>query len=190
MAILLVLWQMLTTAASRLFFLASMNTWEMLLAVVKHHLAAVNLGGVFLGKSKSGFPNPKTDFAFSRANPKTDHQSIKSTLRLWARGRTVVMVNEPFFKSSVFLVVKYPYDLRSQIRFWILPNKRTLALRPSSLGRFRAKSELYCNSFGLKGKPAFPELAAYSFRMLSSSCLRFCFKFCHFFRIPRQWQQM
>ena len=86
---------MLATA-SRMFFLASMNTGEMLLAVVKHHLAAVNLGGVFLGKSKSGFPNPKTDFAFSRANPKTDHESVKSTLRLWARGHTVVMVNDPF----------------------------------------------------------------------------------------------
>ena len=28
------------------------------------------LGCVFLGKSKSGFPNPKTDFAFFLANPK------------------------------------------------------------------------------------------------------------------------
>ena len=34
----------------------------------------------FLGKSKSGFPNPKTDFAFFWANPKTDYESVKSTL--------------------------------------------------------------------------------------------------------------
>ena len=37
-------------------------------------------GAVFLGKSKSGFPNPNTDFAGFWANPKTDHESIKSTL--------------------------------------------------------------------------------------------------------------
>ena len=37
-------------------------------------------GALFLGKSKSGFPNPKTDFAFFWANPKTDHESIKSIL--------------------------------------------------------------------------------------------------------------
>ena len=34
----------------------------------------------FLGKSKSGFPNPKMNFAFFGANPKKDHESIKSTL--------------------------------------------------------------------------------------------------------------
>ena len=34
----------------------------------------------FLGKSKSGFSNPKTDFSFFWANPKTDHGSVKSTL--------------------------------------------------------------------------------------------------------------
>ena len=28
-----------------------------------------------MGKSKSGFPNPKTDFAFFWANRKTDHES-------------------------------------------------------------------------------------------------------------------
>ena len=33
------------------------------------------------GKSKSGYPNPKTDFAFFWVNPKRDHESIKSTLR-------------------------------------------------------------------------------------------------------------
>ena len=36
----------------------------------------------FLGKSKAGFPNPKKDFAFFWPNPKTDHESIKSTLRV------------------------------------------------------------------------------------------------------------
>ena len=33
-----------------------------------------------------------------------------------------------FFWSSVFLVVKNPYDLRSQIRFGFLPEKRTLSV--------------------------------------------------------------
>ena len=33
-----------------------------------------------------------------------------------------------FLGSSVLLVVKNTYDLRSQIRFWILPKKRTLKL--------------------------------------------------------------
>ena len=33
-----------------------------------------------------------------------------------------------FFESSVFLVVKNPYDLRSQIRFWVLSEKRTLTV--------------------------------------------------------------
>ena len=40
-------------------------------------------GCVFLGGgggSKSGFPNPKTEFAFFLANQKTDHESIKSKL--------------------------------------------------------------------------------------------------------------
>ena len=33
-----------------------------------------------------------------------------------------------FFGSSFFLVVKNPYVLRSQIRFWVLPEKRTLTV--------------------------------------------------------------
>ena len=33
-----------------------------------------------------------------------------------------------FFGSSIFLVVKNPYDLRSQIRFWVLSEKRTLTV--------------------------------------------------------------
>ena len=36
--------------------------------------------GAFCGKIQSGFPNPKKDFAFVWANPKTDHESLKSTL--------------------------------------------------------------------------------------------------------------
>ena len=37
----------------------------------------------FLGESKCGsVPNPKTDFAFFWVNPKTDHESIKCTLRV------------------------------------------------------------------------------------------------------------
>ena len=38
-----------------------------------------------------------------------------------------------FFGSSVFLVVKNPYDLTSQIRFCILPKKRTLRLLTGGL---------------------------------------------------------
>ena len=37
----------------------------------------------FLGESKCGsVPNPKTDFACFWVNPKTDHESIKCTLRV------------------------------------------------------------------------------------------------------------
>ena len=35
-----------------------------------------------ISESKSGFPNPKTDFEFFGANPNTDYESIKSTLRV------------------------------------------------------------------------------------------------------------
>ena len=35
-----------------------------------------------MGKSQSGFPNPETDFTFFGTNPKADHESIKSTLRV------------------------------------------------------------------------------------------------------------
>ena len=34
----------------------------------------------FLGKSKSGYRNPKTDCAFFGATPKMDHETIKFTL--------------------------------------------------------------------------------------------------------------
>jgi len=40
------------------------------------------LGAFFCGKFKSGFSNPKTDLAFFSSNPTTDHESIKSTLRV------------------------------------------------------------------------------------------------------------
>ena len=42
----------------------------------------VEFGYVFLEKSKSGFTNPKMNFAFFWANRKTDHESIKSTFRV------------------------------------------------------------------------------------------------------------
>ena len=48
----------------------------------------------FLGKSKSGFPNPKTDFAFFWANPKTDHESIKSTLRVDSWDQIQIRISE------------------------------------------------------------------------------------------------
>ena len=44
-----------------------------------------------------------------------------------ARGHAFVMVNDPF-SDLPFLVVTNLYDLRSQIRFRILPKKRTLKL--------------------------------------------------------------
>ena len=36
-------------------------------------------------------------------------------------------LNDPFFQIFLFLEVKNPYDLRSQIGFWISPKKRTLS---------------------------------------------------------------
>ena len=42
------------------------------------------------------------------------------------------MVNDPFL--DLFLVVKNPYDLRSHIRFWILPKKITIT-------RFRIRTD-------------------------------------------------
>ena len=61
-----------------------------------------------------------------------------------ARGHAVVMVNDPFSDLPVFLVVKNPYDLRSQIHFWILtPKKHTLNRRATVSiipGRFRKKN--------------------------------------------------
>ena len=46
----------------------------------------------------------------------------KSTRTCYCHGKWT------FFASPVFLVVENPYHRRSQIRFWILPKKRTLNL--------------------------------------------------------------
>ena len=47
-----------------------------------------------------------------------------------AQRHAFVMVNDPFSDLPFFLVVKNPYDLRSQIQFWILtPKKRTPSRR-------------------------------------------------------------
>ena len=58
----------------------------------------------FFGKSKSGFPNPKTDFkfAFFVANPKTDHESIKSTFRVDSSDQIQIQIFE-IHNLSVFL---------------------------------------------------------------------------------------
>ena len=59
-------------------------------------------GCVFFGKSKSGFPNPKTDFASFWANRKTDHESIKSTLRVDSSDQIQIRIFE-IHNLSVFL---------------------------------------------------------------------------------------
>ena len=47
-----------------------------------------------------------------------------------AQRHAVAMVNDLFSDLPFFLVVKNPYDLRSQIHFWILTQKkRTLSRR-------------------------------------------------------------
>ena len=59
-------------------------------------------GAFLVGKSKSGFPSPKTEFAFFWANPKTDHEPIKSTLRMDSSDQ----IQTPIFEIhnlSVFL---------------------------------------------------------------------------------------
>ena len=56
----------------------------------------------FSGKSKSGFPNPNTDFEFFWANPKTDHESIKSTLRVDSSDQIQIQIFE-IHNLSVFL---------------------------------------------------------------------------------------
>ena len=60
------------------------------------------LGCVFSGKSKSGFPNPNTDFEFFWANPKTNHESIKSTLRVDSSDQIQIQIFE-IHNLSVFL---------------------------------------------------------------------------------------
>ena len=54
-----------------------------------------------MGKSQSGFPNPKTDFTFFWANPKTDHESIKSTLRVDSSDQIQIRIVE-IHNLSVF----------------------------------------------------------------------------------------
>ena len=60
------------------------------------------LGWVFSRKSKYGFPNPKTDFEFFGAYPKTDHESIKSTLRVDYSDQIQIRIFE-IHNLSVFL---------------------------------------------------------------------------------------
>ena len=50
-------------------------------------------------ESKSRFLNPKTDFEFFWANPKTDHESIKSTL--WVDSSDQIQIQ--IFEIFVFL---------------------------------------------------------------------------------------
>ena len=56
----------------------------------------------FLGKSKSGFPNPKPDFSLFSGNPKTDYESIKSTLRVDSSDQIQIRIFE-IHNLSVFL---------------------------------------------------------------------------------------
>ena len=60
------------------------------------------LGCVFSGKSKSRFPNPKTDFEFFWACSKTDHGSIKYTLGVDSSDQTQIRIFE-IQNLSVFL---------------------------------------------------------------------------------------
>ena len=69
------------------------------------------LGCVFPGKSKSGFPNPnpnpdfriqKRILSFFWANPKTDHEFIKSTLRVDSSDQIQIQIFE-IHNLSVFL---------------------------------------------------------------------------------------
>ena len=54
------------------------------------------------GKIQSGFPDPKTDFASFWANRKTDHESIKSTLRVDSSDQIQIRIFESH-NLSVFL---------------------------------------------------------------------------------------
>ena len=61
-----------------------------------------NIGCVVLGKSRSGFPNPKTDLPLFWSNPKTDHGSIKSTLRVVSSDRIQIRIFEIHNLSGFF----------------------------------------------------------------------------------------
>ena len=54
-----------------------------------------------ISESKSRFPNPKTDFEFFGAYPKTDHESIKSTLRVDSSDKIEIQIFE-IHNLSVF----------------------------------------------------------------------------------------
>ena len=83
-------------------FKSQICDWE-LLTVFSQQLAQETWGAVFFfGKSKSGFPNPKADLAFFWANPKTDHESIKSTLRVDSSDQIQIRIFE-IHNLSVFL---------------------------------------------------------------------------------------
>ena len=83
-------------------------------------------GCIFGGKSKSVYPNPKTDFAFFGVNPKTDHESIKSTLkwilqikskseRFWGKGFEESIFDKRFFeKINGAKQMPYMYDILSE----------------------------------------------------------------------------
>ena len=62
----------------------------------------------FLGKSKSGFPNPKTDFTFFWANPKRDHESIESTLWVDSSDQIQISIFEIHNLKQVFLTSGFP----------------------------------------------------------------------------------
>ena len=64
--------------------------------------------------------------AFSSCLRREDQFVVVFFLPRGARGRTVVMVNDPFSDLPFFGGEESVSDLRSQIRFWILPKKRTL----------------------------------------------------------------
>ena len=55
-----------------------------------------------ISESKSGFPNPKTDFECFWAYPKTDHEFIKSTLRVDSSDQIQIRIFE-IHNLSVFL---------------------------------------------------------------------------------------
>ena len=55
-----------------------------------------------ISESKSGFPNPKTDVERFWAYPKTDHEFIKSTLRVDSSDQIQIRIFE-IHNLSVFL---------------------------------------------------------------------------------------
>ena len=88
----------------------------------------------FLGKIQiRQFLNPKTDFAFFWTNPKTDHESIKSTLRVdssdqiqirifeihnlnvsWGKDLKKVFLTSGFLNKNGTQQVPYMYDILTE----------------------------------------------------------------------------